>query len=296
MIEIDGSVGEGGGQIVRSSLALSALTGKPFKVQSIRAGRKRPGLLRQHLTGVTATAEICSARLDGAELKSQELVFEPGEVRAGDYHYTIGTAGSALLVLQTILPPLLRADGPSRVTLEGGTHNPAAPPFEFIGDTFVPVLGRMGASVRVRLLRPGFYPAGGGKLEVEIDPVDTLRTVSLLDRGEVMGIRGTVIVAGLSRAIAEKEAHYLSRDLEIEMDAIEIVEVTGSRGPGNVILVHVDCATHTEVFSGFGAKGVPAPRVVAELATEVRGYLAADAPVGVHLADQLMIPFALAGG
>src|SRR4051812_32951839 len=159
---IDGSQGEGGGQILRSSLALAAITGTPVRLEKIRAGRAKPGLQKQHLAAVRAAARICNGRLEGDELQSRELTFHPQEPCAGEYHFAVGSAGSASLVLQTVLPPLLLAAGASKVVVEGGTHNPMAPPFEFLRDTFLPTLSRIGATVTLTLDRHGFYPAGGG--------------------------------------------------------------------------------------------------------------------------------------
>src|SRR6476620_518674 len=167
VITIDGSVGEGGGQIIRNSLALSLVTGQPFRIVNIRAGRKKPGLLRQHLTAVQAANQIGDAAVDGAEMGSGEVVFRPEGIRAGDYRFAIGTAGSTTLVLQTILPALILAGAPSHLTLEGGTHNPLAPPFDFLAQTFLPHLARFGPTVTATLARPGFFPAGGGRLEIE---------------------------------------------------------------------------------------------------------------------------------
>ena len=179
-VAIDGAVGEGGGQTLRTSLALSLVTGRAFRITNIRAGRAKPGLLRQHLTAVRAAVEISDAACDGAEIGAGELVFRPGAVRAGDYRFAIGTAGSTTLVLQTVLPALALAGGPSRLTLEGGTHNPFAPPFDFLARTFLPVFNRFGPQVEATLTRAGFYPAGGGQIAVSVVPVDRLRPVELL--------------------------------------------------------------------------------------------------------------------
>jgi len=186
MLTIDGSMGEGGGQVVRSSLALSLVTGTPFRIDKVRAGRKRPGLMRQHLTAVQAAAAVGGARVTGAEIGAQCFTFEPGAVQAGEHRFAVGTAGSATLVLQTVLPALLVAGGPSRLTLEGGTHNPMAPPFDFIAEAFLPLIARMGARCTATLERPGFYPAGGGRFTVEVTPVaEELIPFALLERGEV---------------------------------------------------------------------------------------------------------------
>ena len=166
MLTIDGSVGEGGGQILRTALALALVTGTPFRIHAIRARRRKPGLLRQHLTAVNAAATVGGASTDGASLGSRELTFRPGRITPGEYRFAVGTAGSTGLVLQTVLPPLLLASGPSTVTVEGGTHNPGAPPFDFLARVFLPLLRRMGAHVEARLDRPGFYPAGGGQCTV----------------------------------------------------------------------------------------------------------------------------------
>ncbi|HDP88421.1 MAG TPA: RNA 3'-phosphate cyclase [Thioalkalivibrio sp.] len=185
MLSIDGSMGEGGGQVLRSSLALSLCLGRPFRMTRIRAARSRPGLQRQHLAAVRAAAAIGHARVAGDELHSQTLEFAPAGVAPGDYRFDIGSAGSTALVLQTVLPPLLTADGPSRLVIQGGTHNPMAPTFEFIRDAFLPLLVRMGPRLAIALHRPGFYPVGGGELVVSVDPVPVLAPLSLHARGEL---------------------------------------------------------------------------------------------------------------
>ena len=161
MIELDGSQGEGGGQILRTSLALSMATGQPVAIEKIRAGRAKPGLMRQHLACVKAAAQISGAQVEGAELGSQSLRFVPGPVRAGEYRFAIASAGSCMLVLQTVLPPLLLADAPSHLHLSGGTHNPMAPPFHFLERAFAPLVRRLGADLQLVLRRCGFYPAAG---------------------------------------------------------------------------------------------------------------------------------------
>ena len=182
LVHVDGSIG--GGQILRTALSLSALTGKPFVIEHIRKKRNRPGLMRQHLTAVRATAQICGAELVGAELGSTELEFRPGPVQPGAYHFSIGTAGSACLVLQTVLPPLMVAAQPSQLTFEGGTHNPLAPPYPFLDRVFFPVLERQGVEIARSLERVGFYPAGGGLFHVNVQPIPRLGMLSLCERGK----------------------------------------------------------------------------------------------------------------
>src|SRR5690242_7527890 len=194
MIIIDGSFGEGGGQILRTSLTLSLVTGKPLRIERIRAGRKSPGLLRQHLAAVNAAARVGYAEVEGASLGARELTFRPQTVAAGHYQFAVGTAGSATLVLQTVLPALLTADAPSTLVLEGGTHNPYAPPFDFLEKTFLPLLNRMGPRVEARLERHGFYPAGGGRFIVEITPAQQLGRFELDDRGAITGRRARALI------------------------------------------------------------------------------------------------------
>lgn len=295
MLTIDGSMGEGGGQILRTSLALSTCLGRPFRIINIRAHRDRPGLRRQHLTAVRAAAEISAAEVRGAELGAMELEFVPGPVRPGVYHFAMETAGSTTLVLQTVLPALMTAPARSVLTLEGGTHNPGAPPVDFLQQAFLPLIGRMGPQVEVRLERHGFYPAGGGRLSVVIEPSRTLRPFSLLERGPILEQRACAMVARLPRHIAERELKVLGRRLGLSDEALEVREIADSPGPGNSLVLAVRSQHLTEVFTGFGRRGVAAETVAAEVAEEAQRYLAADVPVGEHLADQLLLPFALAG-
>ena len=234
-ITIDGSEGEGGGQILRTALALSLVTGRPFRIDGIRAGRKKPGLMRQHLTAVHAATAVSGARVSGADLGSRALSFEPGQVRGGDYRLAVGTAGSATLVLQTVLPALLFAREPSRLTLEGGTHNPIAPPFDFLARTFLPILRRMGASVDARLETYGFYPAGGGRFTVAIEPCTTLGRLSLLERGDTR-VHARALVASLSENIAKRELSIVRERLGIDRALLpsrdrRSVGRTGQRAP-----------------------------------------------------------------
>ncbi|MFO7899644.1 MAG: RNA 3'-terminal phosphate cyclase [Planctomycetota bacterium] len=296
MIEIDGSFGEGGGQILRTSLALSLATGRPFHIRHIRASRSKPGLRRQHLAAARAAAEIGRAETDRMTLGSGELTFVPTAIRPGWHHFSVGTAGSATLVLQTVLPALLTADGPSSLTLEGGTHNPFAPPFDFLARTFLALVNRMGPAVAVELQRPGFYPAGGGRFTAEIEPAGRLEPLALLDRGRETGRRARAMVSALPVHIAERELRVVSGEpgwAEAE-GSVEIVE--DPAGPGNVLLLELGFEHVVEVFTGFGRRGVRAEAVAGQAAAEAREYLDAGAPAGPHLADQLVVPLALAGG
>lgn len=297
MLTIDGSHGEGGGQILRSALALAMVTGRPFHIRNIRAGRKKPGLLRQHLTAAVAAAKVSDAQLDGAFIGARELWFRPQAARAGAYHFAVGSAGSAALVLQTVLPALLVADGPSSLRLEGGTHNPHAPPVDFLQLAFLPILNRMGPRVQIRLERHGFYPAGGGRFTVEIEPASKLEPVDLRERGEVRRRLARVVVAGLPREIGDRELAAIQERLNWPEETCQLRHLAGGHGPGNVLMLEVECREVTEVFTGFGQRGVRAEAVAQHAAREAEAYLAAPAAaVGTHLADQLLVPFALAGG
>lgn len=295
MLQIDGSHGEGGGQILRSSLTLSLVTGRPFTIERIRAGRRKPGLMRQHRTAVLAAACVGDARVEGAEIGSTRLVFEPRKLRGGEIRHAVGTAGSTTLVLWTVLPALLLADGPSRVTVTGGTHNLASPPFDFLDRVVLPLVRRSGGGVRAELRRHGFFPAGGGEIRVEIDP-GPLRGFDLLERGEVQERRARASVSHLPTNIARRELRVVREALGWSDDELEIVEVADSPGPGNVVSIEMATATCTEMTTGFGRKGVPAEAVARSAVDDARAWLAADVPVGVHLADQLLLLLAVAGG
>jgi RNA 3'-terminal phosphate cyclase (ATP) len=297
MITIDGSFGEGGGQILRTSLALSLVTGQPFRIERIRAGRKNPGLLRQHLTAVKAASEIGQAEVKGDSIGSTQLTFTPGTVKAGDYAFAVGTAGSATLVLQTVLPALLVGDGETTsLTLEGGTHNPFAPPFDFLGKAFLPIINRMGAGVTATIERHGFYPAGGGRFVVSINPAMQLRPLELIERGAFIAKAARAIVAHLPFDIAERELSLIGRKLDLPGEALHAETIKTSPGPGNAVTVELTSKHVTEVFTGFGERGVSAEAVANSVVKEACAYIAADVVVGEYLADQLLLPFALAGG
>jgi len=295
MLTIDGSVGEGGGQILRTSLALSLVTRTPVRLVRIRAGRARPGLMRQHLAAVRAAAEVGRAEVVGAEVGSGEITFRPGEVAPGEYHFAVGTAGSATLVTQTVLPALLRAREPSRLLLEGGTHNPMAPPYDFLERSYLPLVRRMGPTVTTTLERRGFYPAGGGRFRVEIAPAP-LGRLDLLKRGEIRARRLVATVVNLPGAIAAREIEAAAQVLGWDRSEYRQEVLKGEQGPGNVVTVEIESEHVTEIFTGFGEKGVRAEAVGEKVAREAAAYLESGAPAGEHLADQLILPLALAGG
>ncbi len=294
MLNIDGAMGEGGGQILRSALALSLCLGQPFHISNIRATRRRPGLMPQHLVAVKAAAVIGEAEVQGATQGSRELEFIPHGTKPGDYHFDIGTAGSTTLVLQTILPALLTAAAPSRISLQGGTHNPLAPPFDFFERAFVPLINRMGPRLQAHLKRPGFYPVGGGVVEVSIEPAPTLQTLTLLQRGPILSQHAWAMVSRLPAHIAQRELKVLGDQLGLPSKTLEVRQVE-AKGPGNAVTLMIESEHVTEVFVGIGERGVTAETVAEGVVTAVRRYLAAEVPVGEYLADQLLLPLALAG-
>jgi RNA 3'-terminal phosphate cyclase (ATP) len=296
MLSIDGSFGEGGGQIIRTSLALSLITGKAFRVYNVRARRDRPGLQRQHLTAVTAAAAIGGARVDGAHVGSKEFTFEPGAVTPGEYKFSIGTAGSTMLVLQAVLPPLLTSDAPSLLLFEGGTHNVKAPPFEFIQKTFLPLVNRMGPGVSVELQRYGFYPPGGGRFNVYVEPAPELRRLDLVERGAILSERARALVVNLPPNIGERELAVVSEQLGWVPDQLDLEESANALSAGNVFTIDIESEGLTEVFTGVGERGVRAEQIAARVVHEAQRYLSVGAPVGEHLADQLLVPLALARG
>ncbi|GKS84207.1 RNA 3'-terminal phosphate cyclase [Acidovorax sp. SUPP1855] len=297
MLTLDGSHGEGGGQILRTGLALSMVTGRPLRIDRIRAGRPKPGLMRQHLACVQAAVQVCGGQAEGAELGSQALQFTPGPVQAGDYAFAIAGAGSCLLVLQTVLPALMLAGAPSRVQLSGGTHNPMAPPFDFLQRAFAPLVRRLGVGLDLTLRRRGFYPAGGGEVHAVIAPASgPLAPFDLLDRGARRSAWAEALVPGLARGIAVRELAALRQQLDWSEgdDPWRIPPARQNEGPGNALLAVLEHAEVTEVFCALGERGMPAEQVARQLAGEVRSFEHSRGAVGPHLADQWMLPLALA--
>jgi RNA 3'-terminal phosphate cyclase (ATP) len=296
MIELDGSMGEGGGQILRTSLSLSAITGKPFTIRNIRAGRSKPGLLRQHLVSVQAAAKVCDAEVTGAEIGSLELTFRPGAIKGGDYGFAIGTAGSCMLVLQTVMPILLFAPVASTVRLSGGTHNPFAPPAQFLQRSYCCKMAEMGADIAIDLERFGFYPAGGGEVTARISPCIGLRRMDWLARGERVGGYAESFVAAVPPSVAERELECIGRGMGWGKEQLHVCGLPNDQGPGNVVLMTLEYEKVTSVFTAFGEKTVRAESVAKSLLDDARRYLASGAAFEEYLADQMMLPLALAGG
>ncbi|MDB2686133.1 RNA 3'-terminal phosphate cyclase [Mariniblastus sp.] len=294
MIEIDGAQGEGGGQIIRSSLALSAVTGKPFTIKNIRAGRKKSGLKRQHVTCVNAAREVCGGAAVGAELNSSELTFIPGPIQTRAFDFKIGTAGSTTLVAQTVLPALMLAENPSSVTVEGGTHNPGGPPFDFLDRVYLPQIEKMGPSVKAKIERHGFYPAGGGKIKVDVQPSGPLLGLNLVERRQKIKAKLMALVSNLPLHIAERELDVIRRKGKWHESQCYPIEIKDSLGPGNVVMLEFDSGNVNEIITGYGKPGVPAENIARKTYRDAKPYLTGDYPVGEHLADQLLLPMGLA--
>jgi RNA 3'-terminal phosphate cyclase (ATP) len=304
MIELDGSLGEGGGQILRTALALSLITGKAFRLKNIRAKRPKPGLMRQHLACVHAAVAVgggadktLAVNQDGQAVQIGEttLTFTPDKINAGDYEFAIGSAGSCMLVLQTVLWPLLMADQPSQLVLRGGTHNPLAPSLSFLQSAAPYFSGDGQALFTTELRRHGFYPAGGGEVRVKVcPPAKGMVPLQLVQRGHLLQAYAECLHAGVPKGVAERELLVLQNALGWKDAQMHNRALRSNEGPGNALLVTLRYEHITEVFAAYGEKGVSAEQVAKSVVQEVRTYQAHTAPVGPHLADQLMIPLALA--
>jgi RNA 3'-terminal phosphate cyclase (ATP) len=299
MIEIDGSYGEGGGQILRTALAFSTILKIPIRVKNIRARRKNPGLGNQHVAAVNALARISGATIEGNRIGSQTLTFLPQEIRPGDYEFKIETAGSVTLLLQTIFLPLCLAQGDSTLTLVGGTHVPWSPPFHYLSQVFLPSLRPMGVSADALIEKWGFYPRGGGLVRSKISQVDELKPITLVERGPLKKIRVTSAIANLPKHVAERQKEQalkrIRRELEIDPE-IAILSDAPSVGQGSFLFLSAEYEGIVVGFSSLGARGKPAERVADEAVDFLKSYLESDGCVDPHLADQLVPFMALAKG
>jgi RNA 3'-terminal phosphate cyclase (ATP) len=290
-LQLDGT--SGGGQMLRTALSLAMITGQPFRMMNLRGKRSKPGLMRQHLTCVKAACEISGGAADGAEIGSTELVFDAGKLKGGAYQFAIGTAGSTGLLFQTLLPALLHADGPSTLRLEGGTHNPLAPPFEFLDRVFLAALRRMGAVVTISLVQSGFAPVGGGVIECEIQPCAKLTAIELHHRGELKSLSLRVPIRNLQIGMGGRMLDAALRQFRCDDASVEIREP----GPGRGVCCLYEAVFENgeELTSSFGETNVTAERVGMRAAKCLSDFISSGVPVGRHLADQLLLPMALAG-
>jgi len=291
-VEIDGSFGEGGGQVLRTTLSLSCITGKPVRIFNIRKNRPKPGLMPQHLVSVKALARISGAEARGTEPGSMEISFKPGPVTAGEYLFEIGTAGSVALLLQSLLPPLLFAKAPSRLVLTGGTHVPFSPPFDFLRDVYSPWLARIGVHVSCEIEQYGFYPRGGGRITARIAPAAEIRGVDIREKGAVLSIVGRSCVANLPLSIADRQRKAAIDSLAAHSPAIDTA-IVPSPGKGTFLFFKVDTEAGPAGFSALGAIGKRAEDVGREAALEALAYFGSRAALDPRLADQLVLFLAL---
>ena len=328
---VDGSMGEGGGQILRTSLALACITGRNLHIENIRAARRKPGLAKQHLSCVRAACEICGGQCKGAAIGSQVLDFQPGPIHGGNYTFDIGSAGSVSLVIQTILPALFLADKPSTVTVSGGTHNPWAPPFDFLAETFLPAIKTASFDADCKLVKHGFFPAGGGKIALDVRPrqENPNQPINFCHPAENIQIHARIYTAKLPAHIAQRQKKLLLQS-RLNFKNIEHIEVTDSDGPGNCIMIRLVAASggslkaegfgdggpslgsgrlrshacggvlgawgwlgRTTVFTAFGQRGKPSEKVVGEIVELTEDFIAGGAAVDRFSADQLLIYMAI---
>jgi len=311
-VYVDGSWGEGGGQILRTALTLSLLTGRPVLIDRVRAGRPQPGLRAQHLAAVEAAATVSGGRVEGAAVGSQTVRLFPGRLRPGDYHFRIGTAGAASLVLQTVLPALALAEGDSTVTVSGGTHVPWAPTFDYLRRHWSEVVRRLGLEVELTLEHAGFYPTGGGVVRARVSGRWQPRLLepdsspegepTATERGSLVRSGALSLVCNLPRKIAERQARELQKGLHrlglegpAQAAGVEVIEPQG-RSPGTAVYVEAVFERGRGAATALGRRGKPAEQVAREALNELARYLQSEADFDYHLADQLLLPLALAPG
>jgi RNA 3'-terminal phosphate cyclase (ATP) len=295
MVEIDGSTGEGGGQVLRTALSLACVLGRPLRMRNIRRGRERPGLMPQHLACVRSAAALTGARVEGDEWGSLSLDFRPGPPRPGTYRFDIGTAGSASLVLQCVLPPLLLAEGHSEVVVTGGTHVPLSPPFDYLAGVFLPALGELGLRARAELRSHGFYPRGGGEVRASVAGGGKVRSRHFLEPGDLVELSGRSGVANLPLSIADRQAGALREALGGLRPSMETVEVA-ARGPGTFVFLLARYQHAVAGFAALGRKGKRAEAVGREAAQEFLAHHRSGAALDPYLADQAVLYLALAEG
>ncbi len=296
MIILDGSEGEGGGQILRTALSLSALTGIPFTLKKIRANRKQPGLKAQHLTAVKAMQQICDAKTQGAVLYSPELVFIPQKIQPGQYHWDIGTAGATTLLLQTVVYPLSYTKACSNITITGGTHVPWSPAFHFLEKHWLHFMKQLGFDFSLKQIQAGFYPQGGGKISVTIRPFQARKNFMCLERGELKKINALSVVSNLDIKIAERQAQQgQQRLLQSGFSVDTKIEQMPAQSPGTFYLLLVEYEQSQVCYFGLGARGKPAEQVADEAVDAFFDFMRSTAAIDEFLADQLLLPLVLIG-
>jgi RNA 3'-terminal phosphate cyclase (ATP) len=301
MIEIDGSYGEGGGQILRTALSLSCLFRKPFRMVNIRKGRKKPGLMPQHLAGVRAAQLLSRGGVTGDHAGSMELTFSPGEVKGGSFFFDIGTAGSTTLLLQALIPALIFTNEKAELVLTGGTHVPFSPSFHYVNEIFLPFLEKLGIKIALSIESYGFYPKGGGRIRAEILPAARMRTLTIVERGRIVALRGFSGVANLPLSIAERQRKGLLEKIHSEMkdlrppEAVDLLEAH-SPGQGTFIFLRAESEHSFAGFTSLGERGKKAEAVGEDAAAEFLTYYSSDAALDPYLSDQIVLYLSLGDG
>jgi len=304
MIEIDGSMGEGGGAVLRTALALGAVSQRAVHIFNIRAKRDRPGLQPQHLHGVEALARITKAKVSGTSVGSTEVVFEPGPIEGGRYHVDIGTAGSTTLILQILMPAAAFASGSADIEVKGGTDNPLAPPIDFMKNITLPTLRRMGYRGEVECARRGHYPRGGGIVRARIEPIDKLSPIRLVGPGRVVKVSGVAHAVRLPAQIATRIAHAASKelvrtgraDVDIKSESYDSAQDPHiGPGAGITLWAETECGAIIGA-SSLGAPGKPSEQIGREAAEDLIEQLKTGMAVDAHMTDQLIPYMALADG
>jgi RNA 3'-terminal phosphate cyclase (ATP) len=296
---IDGSFGEGGGQILRSSLSLSLITGKPFRITKIRAGREKPGLGHQHLEAIQAAAQISGSQAEGAVLRSVELSFAPGPVAPGDYTFAVTTAGAMPLVLHTVFLPLVLSGRPSFLQFRGGTHVPWAPSYEYLSAVWQHALAACGVNIQLAIHKAGYYPQGGGEFSARLEPVARLRPLTLLARPPLQKLHLICVASNLPPHVAEREYKVVdgkAGGMGLAKYLAHTSQAYPSPGPGHLLFMQVDMGACKAGFTAIGVRGKPAETVAEEMWQEFAGYWSKEAPVDPYLADQLLLPLSFASG
>ena len=295
MLKIDGSQGEGGGQILRTSLTMAMITGTDIKIENIRAGRAKPGLMRQHMACVKAAQQISNAEISGVKLGSTSVTFKPGTIQAGEYQFSVGTAGSTMLIFQTVLPALATVNSESHLKFHGGTHNMMAPSFDFIALSFTPLLKRMGVDIDMKLVRHGFYPQGGGEWHASIKPSGEIKALELTETGDLISREAVVTSSHIPAHVAIRELNEIANRCDWSKSEMRNEQVA-CLGSGNILSLRLHYQNCSEVTEYVGKVGISAERVAKNAAKNMQRYLWTGAVVGEHLADQLMLPMVIAEG
>jgi RNA 3'-phosphate cyclase len=299
MIEVDGAHGEGGGQLLRMAVALSALTDTPVRVIRIRAGRPTPGLAAQHVTALDGVTRLCGGEVTGLVVGSSTIEFRPGRLAPGRFSFDVGTAGSVTLILQALLPVAAAAGGPVRVRLVGGTDVRWSPPIDYFGRVFLPLVRRLGARVDMEVLRRGYYPRGGGIVEVAIEPTRSWSSFAVTEGGDIQRVRGIAHASNLPEDVPRRMKHAALRrlhgisDVKVEERVYRGEEAIGQ---GGALVLWAEAETRLLGSDSLAERGKPSEKIGEEAAASLRAEMEAAATLDVHAADQLLVYLARGDG